>query len=184
MTTRTLRKLIPLGSTARRAPWLAALALACAGPQARPSLVPPDGGEAHVIFAQGRQTPITLKVDPVTTGSDHFVMGTAEIARGSRVPTHRHNQDELIFVHHGTPRVTLGDTTKTVQPGTTVFIPQGTWIGLENVADETVVFVWVFARPEFERWVREISLPAGAPLVEKPAAEVRIVNDRYHMVFR
>ncbi len=160
--------------------------MACSGPSAesRPAAIRPDEGERHVIVAQGRQTPITLKVDPVTTGSRHFVMGTAEIKQGSRVPVHRHNQDELIFVHKGNPIVTLADQTFTVEPGTTVFIPEGAWIGLENTAAEPVVFVWVFGHQEFERWVREISVRDGEPLTEKPAAEVKEINGKYHMEFK
>jgi len=123
-------------------------------------------------------------VDPVTTGSEHFVMGTAEIAQGSRVPTHRHDMDELIFVHKGTPTVTLGDQKVAVEPGTTIFIPAGTWIGLENSAPEPVVFVWTFGHPEFERWVRDIAVPLGTPLVQKPEAEVRAINEKYHMTFK
>ncbi len=163
-----------------------ATVVGCAGASAtsRPAVVGPDGGEKRIIYAQERETPITLKVDPVTTGSQHFVMGTAEIAQGSRVPTHRHDMDELIFVHRGSPIVTLGDQKITVQPGTTIFIPEGTWIGLENAASEPVLFVWTFVHPEFERWVREIAVPPGAPAAQKPAAEVRAINEKYHMTFR
>jgi quercetin dioxygenase-like cupin family protein len=164
----------------------ASLVAACGGASAaaKPTLVRPDGGERRIIYAQGRETPITLKVDPVTTGSEHFVMGTSEIAQGSRVPTHRHDMDELIFVHKGTPTVTLGDQKVAVEPGTTIFIPAGTWIGLENSAPEPVVFVWTFGHPEFERWVRDIAVPLGTPLVQKPEAEVRAINEKYHMTFK
>jgi quercetin dioxygenase-like cupin family protein len=112
------------------------------------------------------------------------VMGTAEIQQGSRVPVHRHDQDELIFVHKGNPTITLAERTFTVEPGTTIFIPEGTWIGLENFAAEPVVFIWIFGHPEFERWVREISARQGEPVVEKPAAEVKAINAKYHMTFR
>ncbi len=164
----------------------ASLVAACgsANAAAKPALILPDGGERRFIYAQGRETPITLKVDPVTTGSEHFVMGTAEIPRGSRVPTHRHDMDELIFVHKGTPTVTLGDQKVTVEPGTTIFIPEGTWIGLENFASEPVVFVWTFGHPEFERWVRDIAVPAGAPPMQKSEKEVQAVNEKYHMTFK
>lgn len=164
----------------------ASLAAACAGPtaQSRPAAVGPDEGERHLILAQERRTSITLKVDPVTTGSRHFVMGTAEIQQGSRVPVHRHDQDELIFVHKGNPTVTLADRTFTVEPGTTIFIPEGTWIGLENSAAEPVVFLWLFGHPEFERWVREISVREGEPIVQRPAAEVKAINEKYHMTFK
>ena len=162
------------------------LAVACAGANAasRPAALRPDQGEKRVIIAQGRQTDITLKVDPVTTGSQHFVMGTTEIKQGSRVPTHRHDQDELIFVHKGNPIVTLADRTFTVEPGTTIFIPQGTWIGLENTAAEPVEFVWVFGHPELGRWVRDLSVRPGEPLVEKRPAEVEDINRKYHMQFK
>ncbi len=164
----------------------ASLVAACGGANAaaKPALVRADAGEHRIIYAQGRETPITVKVDPGTTGSEHFVMGTAEIAQGSRVPTHRHDMDELIFVHKGTPTVTLGDQKVTVEPGTTIFIPEGTWIGLENSAPEPVVVVWTFGHPEFERWVREIAVPPGTPPVQRPEAEVRAINEKYHMTFK
>ena len=76
----------------------------------------------------------TLKVDPKSGGSERMVVIAEEMAPGDKIPTHRHpDADELIIIHAGTARVTLGDKVQEARAGAIVFIPKGTWIGVENI---------------------------------------------------
>ena len=50
-----------------------------------------------------------------------------DMAPGDRIPTHRHpDANELIIIHAGTARVTLGDKAQEAHAGAIVFIPKDT----------------------------------------------------------
>jgi quercetin dioxygenase-like cupin family protein len=128
----------------------------------RPSVIAPSDGERR--FLRGGTAPLLIKVDPVTTGSRRMVMATSELPPGDSIGVHRHlGEDEIILVTGGTARVQLGKEKYTAGPGTTVFIPQGTCIALANIGPDTFSMAFVFSSPGFERVLREVSAPAGAP---------------------
>jgi quercetin dioxygenase-like cupin family protein len=70
------------------------------------------------------------------------------VAPGDRVPSHTHPIDELIFVEDGVAEVELGPETRTVQPGTIVFVPAGTPHAGRPVGDSSVRFLGVFPSPQ------------------------------------
>jgi len=89
--------------------------------------------------------PLIFKVDPVTTESETLVVGTEEMPPGNKIPTHKHlYEDEVIFVHKGSVRVTLAGQQYDAGTGATVFIPHGNWIGVENTASEPAMILFVF----------------------------------------
>src|SRR5215469_10763276 len=87
-----------------------------------PTVFQADEGDRWMLLGD---KPLIFKVDPVSTGSDTFVVGTEEMPPGNRIPTHKHlYEDEVIFVHKGTVRVTLAGRLYEARTGATVFIPQ------------------------------------------------------------
>jgi quercetin dioxygenase-like cupin family protein len=85
------------------------------------------------------KTPLLIKVDPVTTGSNRMVLGSSDLPPGDAIGVHRHLQeDEIILITRGTARVLLGKETYTGGAGTTVFIPLGTCIAVSNIGSDTM----------------------------------------------
>jgi quercetin dioxygenase-like cupin family protein len=128
----------------------------------RPAVIGPAEGERR--FLRGGTAPLLIKVDPISTGSRRMVLASSDLPPGDAIGVHRHlKEDEIILVTRGTARVQLGKQHHTAGPGTTVFIPQGTCIALANLGRDTFSMVFVFSSPGFERVLREVSSPEGAP---------------------
>lgn len=129
----------------------------------RPMVIAADEGELR--FLRGGVAPLRIKVDPVTTGSQHLVLGSSALPPGDAIGVHRHLQeDEIILIVRGTGRVQLGREVYTAGPGATVFIPQGTCIALANTGSDTLTNVFIFSSPGFEQVLRAVSTVQG----EKP----------------
>ena len=82
-----------------------------------------------------------LMVDPGRPDGahvDNITLVFEEIAPGDRIPLHTHPIHEVLLVDDGTPEVTLGDETRTVGPGTVVFIPAGTPHRTLNASEQPV----------------------------------------------
>jgi quercetin dioxygenase-like cupin family protein len=129
----------------------------------RAAVIPADGGEKR--WLRGGTTPLLIKVDPVNTGSRRMVLGFSELPPGDAIGIHRHLQeDEIIVITRGTARVQLGKQLTTAAAGGTVFIPQGTCIGITNIGTDTLSNFFVFSSPGFERALRAVSsAPGEAP---------------------
>jgi quercetin dioxygenase-like cupin family protein len=111
---------------------------------------------------------VAIKVDP-RTGSPGFALGTQTLKPGAGIALHVHEgEDEVLFIHRGKGVGLLGDDRKPVEPGSTIFIPQGTWHGVDNPEGE-VTLVWVVSPPGLESYFRDIgSPPGGTPKVFSP----------------
>jgi quercetin dioxygenase-like cupin family protein len=128
----------------------------------RPAVIPADGGEKR--FLRGGAAVLLLKVDPTNTGSQRMVLGSSDLPPGDAIGVHRHLQeDEIIVITRGTARVQLGKRLVTASAGATVFIPQGTCIGVTNVGSDTLSNFFVFSSPGFERALRAVSSAPGEP---------------------
>ena len=102
-----------------------------------------------VHFSDGRL--MRVKVGPQSTGASHLVMVDEDMPPGTAVPVHRHNRDEeILFVQRGVVTMTLGEREAEVEAGGTVYIPQGTWIGVRNTGTELATIVAIFAHPDME----------------------------------
>ena len=103
-----------------------------------------------------------LKVDPQNGGSSHLVFGTEDMAPGGKIELHRHPEsDEILFFQNGTAKVTLGESSREVHGGATVFIPANTWISMTNIGNESIHFVFIFSAPGFEEYMRAESVREG-----------------------
>lgn len=126
-------------------------------------IVPADGGE----FLQRNGNSVRIKVDFTSTHS--LAMGTQHLDPGSGIPLHRHeHEDEILFVHAGEGTAILDGTRTPVADGATVFVPHGTWHGVESTG-HAVELVWVVSPPGLEDYFRATGVHAGAPPKLTPA---------------
>jgi quercetin dioxygenase-like cupin family protein len=101
-----------------------------------------------------------------------LVFGTEDLAPGGKIEAHRHpGSDEILFLQNGLARVTLGDMTREVQGGSTVFIPSGTWISVVNTGKEAIHMVFLFSAPGFEDFMRAESVREGEKAVALTKAQ-------------
>jgi len=141
-----------------------------------------DEGDRWMLLGQKL---LIFKVDPVTTGSRTLTVSTEEMPPGSNIPIHKHlHEDEVVFVHKGTLRVTLGDDQFEARTGATVFIPQGTWIGFENVSAEPAMILGFFNKPGFEQCLRFMSVREGQKYTQPPAGKLKAVREECHEVMK
>ncbi len=145
-----------------------------------PTVFQADEGDRWQLLGQRL---LIFKVDPVTTGSNTLVVGTEEMAPGNRIPIHKHlYEDEVVFVHKGVLRATLDDRQVEARTGATVFIPQGTWVGLENASSEPVVILFFFNKPAFEQCLRAVSSREGEKFTMPPPEALKAVREQCHQV--
>lgn len=139
-------------------------------------VIPPDGGEARLIAGR----PLWIKVDPVTVGATHFMVGTELLEAGKAIPVHRHaNMEEILFIHKGTVTVTQGETTSVGGPGTVVFVPTNTWIGVENHGTEPALILFVFPMVGMEGFFRRVAPRVGEPAVRLTPEEREAIFQQY-----
>jgi quercetin dioxygenase-like cupin family protein len=149
------------------------------GKPPRAAVIGPMEGERR--FLRGGTAPLLIKIDPVTTGSRHMVMGSSDLPPGDAIGLHRHlEEDEIILITRGTARVQLGRQRVTAGPGSAVFIPQGTCIAVANAGADTLSNVFVFSSPGFERVMRDVSTAPGAPAKRLSPAERAAAFSRGH----
>jgi quercetin dioxygenase-like cupin family protein len=129
---------------------------------------PVEGAEGW----EGQPGPFTLKVDRHNGGSSHIVFGTEDLPPGATIDRHRHpGADEILLLQNGTARVSLGDRTRDVHGGATVFIPADTWIAVTNIGTDAISCVFVFSAPGFEDFMRAESVPEGQKITPLTKAE-------------
>lgn len=128
--------------------------------------------------------PFILKVDRHNGGSSHLVFGTEDLPPGASIDRHRHpGADEILFLQNGSARVSLGDRTREVHGGATVFIPANTWIAVTNIGTDGIGCVFVFSAPGFEDYMRAESVPEGQKITPLTKAEdAQIMTQHGHAV--
>ena len=102
-------------------------------------------GEGEVLVdSKGRTT--IIKVSP-QTGSRLLAMGTQDMPPGSGILVHKHDRtEEILYVSDGTGTVILGDEQIQVEKDTTIWVPPGTWHGVENPHDHMHI-LWFVTPP-------------------------------------
>jgi quercetin dioxygenase-like cupin family protein len=134
---------------------------------ATPLILEKNEGEQRV--RRPRETPIltgpfTIKVDRKNGGSQKMWLGTEEIPSGGLIPKHQHlGQDEILLIQTGSAHVWLGAKERDVHAGAIVFIPSDTWISLKNTGSENISLAFVFSDPDFDEFMRCVSVPVGSP---------------------
>jgi len=96
-----------------------------------------------------------IKADP-QRGSMRLGVGLQRLKGRQGISMHMHEQeDEILFIHSGSGVGAVGDERKSIGAGTTLYIPQGTWHGVESQSDEMEI-LWVVSPPHFAKNLREI----------------------------
>jgi quercetin dioxygenase-like cupin family protein len=142
----------------------------------------PDDGE--LLFIGPRKAPVRIQVGK-SNGSDRLAMGNEDIVPGDGIPVHRHGrEDEIIFIHAGEGTVTLGEERIVVKAGSSVYVPQGTWHGLENTGTELLKMVWVFSPAGFEEYFRDIGSRPGETTPDRSNDEWHAVDAKHSITYR
>jgi mannose-6-phosphate isomerase-like protein (cupin superfamily) len=153
-----------------------------AAPAGRPAggyVVGPRDGEALV----GPNGGILVKVDP-RTGSTRLAMGTQQVLAGKGIQVHRHeHEDEILFVHSGEAVGIVGDERTRIEAGSTVYIPQGVWHGVENPGGE-VNLVWVVSPPGLEGFFRDTRSAPREPAKALSAEQLEDIRRKHGMQVR
>jgi mannose-6-phosphate isomerase-like protein (cupin superfamily) len=132
-----------------------------------------------------RKVPITIKISKTKHGVDGISFCVEDQAPGRKMRIHKHlNNDELIFIHKGEGTLTLDEESIDVKTGDVVFVPRGTWHGLDNTGKENLLMVFQYSPAGFEEYFVENGTLAGMPTKEKTEEEYTIAEKKYGMVYK
>ena len=146
-------------------------------------VIQPDQGEKLMFRAPPVPDLITNIVIPAI-GATRFAMGTQELPVGYLIPLHKHEmEDEILFFHKGTGELTVGGVTYPFVPGTTAYIPHGTWHTIHNTGDLPGQMLWFVAGPGLEGFFREASVPPGVPWSPLPIQVINEIGEKYGLIF-
>lgn len=149
-------------------------------------------GERRVRRARPNATlstltaPFIIKVDPRSGGSPDLVMGYEDIPPGQAISPHHHPlADEILFVHRGSGVASLGTRSASVTAGATIYLPRNTPVSLRNTGTEPLGIAFIFSRPGFEEYLREVSVPEGERAEPLSVEELSRIRARHgeHVVF-
>lgn len=150
-------------------------------PTPRPAVIASSEGERR--FLRGGETPLLIKIDPVTTGSRQMVLGSSDLPPGDAIGMHRHLQeDEILLVFRGSAEVQLAGRKYEAGPGGAIYIPEGTCVAVVNAGRDTLTTYFVFSSPGFEQVLREVSSRPGEPPKRLSPAERVAAFHRGHAV--
>ena len=124
--------------------------------------------EGEVLLLGSPPGRIIIKVDPAKTGSPQMAMGIQYVEQAIPIHLHEH-EEEFLFVHRGHGVGILGQERVPVQAGATIYVPPGTWHGLENTGTEAAQVMWLVTpgtgkATQLEHFFREAGSPPGEPL--------------------
>ena len=80
-------------------------------------------------------------------------------------------------------RRVLGERRVEVGPGATVFVPRGTWHGVENTG-EALHLVWVVTPPGLEGFFRAIGAAPGEALKQLTPAQLAEIGRQHGTTFQ
>ncbi len=113
-----------------------------------------------------------IKADP-KTGSMRIGVGLQRLKAGQGVSIHMHEkEDEILFIHSGSGIGAAGGERKTIGPGTTIYIPQGAWHGIQSHSDMEIL--WVASPPHFAANLRDLAskLSSGDEVPSRDVDEI------------
>jgi len=119
-----------------------------------------------------------VKAD-LKTGSMRLGLGLQHFTGGKGIPLHVHEkEDEVLFVHSGVGIGVVGSQMRNISPGTALYIPQGTWHGIEAQGDEMEV-LWVVSPPEFAEMLRDTNEVLQKKPGKIPEAELATIAEKH-----
>ena len=172
----TRREWLTLASALGLAPGLDASAVGQRRTAAAASPAAIDADDGELVYV-GRD-PVRIKISP-SGGRGRFAMITQEVSTGTSIPVHLHErEDEIIFIQAGRGEATLGDDRVTLAPGSSLFVPQGTWHGGRNTSPEILRWIAIYSPSGFEGYFREIGRPAPDAPPRSTSPEEREERDQ------
>lgn len=153
--------------------------------RARDSRLPAALSETDGELVYVGRDPVRIKISP-SGAPGRFGMIVQDVSPGTTIPVHRHEkEDEVIFIQSGSGEAILGDERVGVSPGSTLFVPQGTWHGGRNTGSQTLKWIAVYSPAGFEGYFREIGrrAPDDSPPARTPE-ERRALDDRFGIRYR
>ena len=128
-------------------------------PAATATILAPEEGE-RIQYPDGRH--VHLKVTEEAHGAQQMLLGTEALPPGTAIPVHAHDgYEEVIFVHEGTPRLTLGDRTVEAEPGTIMYVPPGTWHGVAGHDADSTTILFIFPETTIAEFFRAVGQEEG-----------------------
>jgi mannose-6-phosphate isomerase-like protein (cupin superfamily) len=82
-----------------------------------------------------------LLVAESTTDAKHITTTLVEMEPGGKQRVHSHENEQCYMILEGTGEMTVGDETRTVRAGDTVFIPSNASHGLVNTGKGVLTYV-------------------------------------------
>lgn len=144
-----------------------------------PAIVAPSEGE-RLDFFDGRHA--LLKVTREGNGSNQLLLGTEALPPGTAIPVHSHDgYEEIIFVHEGSPHLILGDSTFQVAPGTAMFIPPGTWHGVEGSHSDSTTILFIFPEPDIADFFRTVGQGEGEDPPQLSPEDWKRIMEKHQM---
>lgn len=138
----------------------------------------------HILTGR-RKVPITIKISKAKHGVEGISFCVEEQSPGRKMRVHKHlNNDELIFIHGGEGTLTLDEESIEVKTGDVVFVPRGTWHGLDNTGNETLQMVFQYSPAGFEQYFIENGTLAGIEAKERTAEEYAATEKKYGMIYK
>ena len=132
--------------------------------------------------SQRRTTSITVSPE---TGSTDLSFWTTEIPPNSNILVHRHDRtEEILFVHKGAGTLLLGDEQVEVREGATIYVPKGTYHGLENTSGHPIVVAFVASPPDLVNFIRGISWRQGDIPRQLTDVQIQELEKRYDSIAR
>ena len=126
---------------------------------------------------------VVVKVDP-RRGSPTMALGTQDLIIGAGIPMHRHETaDEVLLFEQGHAHAVLDGKIVDVGPGSTVYVPHGTWHAVQNTGD-AIHLVWVVTPPSLVGFFRAVGSAPGDPLKTFTFAEMQEIGRQHGTTFR
>jgi mannose-6-phosphate isomerase-like protein (cupin superfamily) len=138
----------------------------------------------HILTGR-RKVPITIKISKAKHNIEGISFCVEDQSPGRKMRIHKHlNNDELIFIHKGEGTMTLDDQSIEVKTGDVVFVPRGTWHGLDNTGKENLIMIFQYTPSGFEEYFIENGTLVGSPTKEKTEEEYAVTERKYGMVYK
>lgn len=138
----------------------------------------------HILTGR-RKVPITIKISKTKDGIDNISFCVEDMLPGRKMRVHKHlNSDELIFIHKGEGRFTLDEEILDVKTGDVIFVPRGTWHGLDNTGKENLQMIFQYSPAGFEEYFIENGTLVGMAPKERTKEEYAATEKKYGMIYK
>jgi len=96
-----------------------------------------------------------ILVSEKTVGAKNLAVGINETYVGSRVPEHKHdNEEEVMIFLQGKGKFITKDEEIPLEPGVCIYNPPGEYHSIVNTGDEPLKFIWIYS-PQLESHRKE-----------------------------